>query len=137
MSRFDLFHMIKRRAKAAGLPYSTCCHTFRTAGITTYLENGGTLEHAQPSRITNRRELPSSTIGRVRNSPPRKSVESRFDGLYDNQGTLSLEVEADTSNRAPISTWRRLLHHLLSMPPPHRHTVLAKGTCLRSQPIGP
>jgi integrase/recombinase XerD len=47
MTRFDVFHMIKRRAKAAGLPYSTCCHTFRATGITTYLENGGTLEHAQ------------------------------------------------------------------------------------------
>jgi integrase/recombinase XerD len=47
MSRFDAFHMIKRRAKAAGLPYSTCCHTFRATGISTYLENGGTLEHAQ------------------------------------------------------------------------------------------
>jgi integrase len=46
-SRFDVFHMIKRRAKAAGLPCSTCCHTFRATGITTYLENGGTLEHAQ------------------------------------------------------------------------------------------
>ena len=46
-SRFDVFHMIKRRAKAAALPYSTCCHTFRATGITTYLENGGTLEHAQ------------------------------------------------------------------------------------------
>ncbi len=39
--------MIKRRAKAASLPYSTCCHTFRATGITTYLKNGGTLEHAQ------------------------------------------------------------------------------------------
>ena len=47
MSRFDVFHMIKRRAKGAALPYSTCCHTFRATGITTYLENGGTLEHAQ------------------------------------------------------------------------------------------
>ncbi len=47
MTRFDVFHMIKRRAKAASLPYSTCCHTFRATGITTYLENGGTLEHAQ------------------------------------------------------------------------------------------
>ena len=47
MSRFDVLHMIKRRADAAGLPYSTCCHTFRATGITTYLQNGGTLEHAQ------------------------------------------------------------------------------------------
>src|SRR5262249_22650289 len=35
------------RAKGAGLPYSTCCHTFRATGITAYLQNGGTLEHAQ------------------------------------------------------------------------------------------
>jgi integrase/recombinase XerD len=47
MSRFDVLHMIKRRAESAGLPYSTCCHTFRATGITTYLQNGGTLEHAQ------------------------------------------------------------------------------------------
>jgi integrase/recombinase XerD len=45
MSRFDVFHIIKRRAKVAGLPYSTCCHTFRATGTTAYLENGGTLEH--------------------------------------------------------------------------------------------
>jgi len=31
-----------RRAKVAALPYSTCRHTFRATGITTYLENGGT-----------------------------------------------------------------------------------------------
>jgi integrase len=47
MTRFDVFHMIKRRAKVAALPYSTCCHTFRASCITTYLQNGGTLEHAQ------------------------------------------------------------------------------------------
>ena len=39
--------MIKRRAAAAGLPPSTYCHTFRATGITAYLSNGGTLEHAQ------------------------------------------------------------------------------------------
>ena len=39
--------MIKRRSAAAGLPPSTCCHTFRATGITAYLSNGGTLEHAQ------------------------------------------------------------------------------------------
>jgi hypothetical protein len=27
--------------------YSTCCHTFLATGITAYLQNGGTLEHAQ------------------------------------------------------------------------------------------
>jgi hypothetical protein len=28
-------------------PYSTCSHTLRATGIATYLQNGGTLEHAQ------------------------------------------------------------------------------------------
>ena len=39
--------MIERRATAAGLPPSTCCHTFRATGITASLSNGGTLERAQ------------------------------------------------------------------------------------------
>jgi len=47
MTRSDVLYMIKRRAKGAALPYSTCCHTFRATGITAYLQNGGTLEHAQ------------------------------------------------------------------------------------------
>ena len=36
-----------RGAAAADLLPSTCCHTFRATGITAYLSNGGTLEHAQ------------------------------------------------------------------------------------------
>ena len=47
LTRRVVLAMIKRRAAAAGLPASTCCHTFRAMGITAYLSNGGTLEHAQ------------------------------------------------------------------------------------------
>ena len=47
LERRVVLAMIKRRAAAAGLPASTCCHTFRATGITAYLSNGGTLEHAQ------------------------------------------------------------------------------------------
>ena len=47
LSRRVVLAMIKRRALTAGLPPSTCCHTFRATGITAYLSNGGTLEHAQ------------------------------------------------------------------------------------------
>ena len=44
----DVLRMVKVRGKAIGLPASTCCHTFRAyAGITAYLENGGTIEKAQ------------------------------------------------------------------------------------------
>jgi integrase/recombinase XerD len=47
MTRTDVLRMVKRRALAAALPSSTCCHTFRATGITAYLENGGTIENAQ------------------------------------------------------------------------------------------
>ena len=39
--------MIQRRAKAAGLETRVNNHTFRATGITAYMKNGGTLEHAQ------------------------------------------------------------------------------------------
>lgn len=53
MSRFHVFHMMKRRAMTAGLPYSTCCHTFRATGITTYLEMMArwSMPRPSPSRI--------------------------------------------------------------------------------------
>jgi integrase/recombinase XerD len=47
INRFDAFQMITRRAMDAGLPPNICCHTFSATGITTYLQNGGTLEKAQ------------------------------------------------------------------------------------------
>jgi site-specific recombinase XerD len=47
MSRMDAWKMIKRRARAIGLPDAICNHTFRATGITAYLEGGGTIEHAQ------------------------------------------------------------------------------------------
>lgn len=47
LSRHDALRMIKRHCRRIGLPHSICCHTFRATGITAYLENGGTLEHAQ------------------------------------------------------------------------------------------
>jgi site-specific recombinase XerD len=43
--------MIKRRARQAGVPDNIGNHTFRAAGITTYLQNGGTIENA--ARIAN------------------------------------------------------------------------------------
>ena len=47
LHRKRVWDMIKRRAKAAGLPETACCHTFRATGITAYLSNGGTLEKAR------------------------------------------------------------------------------------------
>jgi integrase/recombinase XerD len=47
MARQDVFRMIKRRCQQAALGAAANCHTFRATGITAYLLNGGTLEHAQ------------------------------------------------------------------------------------------
>ena len=43
----DAWAMIGRRAAAAGIATPVGCHSFRATGITAYLMNGGTLEHAQ------------------------------------------------------------------------------------------
>lgn len=50
MTSTHVFRIVKRRAREAGLPSSTCGHTFRATGITVYLENGGTIEDAQEVR---------------------------------------------------------------------------------------
>ena len=39
--------MIHRRAAEAGFKVKLGCHVIRATGITAYLQNGGTLEHAQ------------------------------------------------------------------------------------------
>ena len=47
ITRREVLAMVKRRSRTASLPDIICCHTFRATGITAYLNNGGTLEHAQ------------------------------------------------------------------------------------------
>jgi len=47
LNRINAWQMVRRRAKAAGITTEVCNHTFRGTGITTYLENGGTLEKAR------------------------------------------------------------------------------------------
>ena len=43
----DAWRMIRRRAAGSGILTPIGNHTFRATGITAYLNNGGTLEHAQ------------------------------------------------------------------------------------------
>jgi site-specific recombinase XerD len=47
LKREDAFHMVRRRARNAGIKTKIGCHTFRATGITAYLEAGGSLEKAQ------------------------------------------------------------------------------------------
>jgi integrase/recombinase XerD len=46
LSRVDVWRMVRRKAKDAGIETPIGCHTWRGTGITDYLENGGTLENA-------------------------------------------------------------------------------------------
>jgi integrase/recombinase XerD len=47
MWQVDAYRMIQRRPKAGGIKTRIGNHTFRATGITAYLKNKGTLEHAQ------------------------------------------------------------------------------------------
>lgn len=47
INRRDVYRMVGRRTKDAGIETKIGCHSFRATGITNYLENGGTLEKAQ------------------------------------------------------------------------------------------
>lgn len=47
MSQPDVYRMIQRRAKAAGIKTKIGNHSLRATGITDYLKSEGTLEHAQ------------------------------------------------------------------------------------------
>ena len=47
LSRKRALEAVKRRAKRADLDPRVSCHSFRAAGITAYLDNGGTIENAQ------------------------------------------------------------------------------------------
>lgn len=47
MTQPDAYRMIQRRAKQAGIKTTIGNHTMRATGITDYLKNNGTLEHAQ------------------------------------------------------------------------------------------
>jgi site-specific recombinase XerD len=47
MNQSAAWFMVRRRAAVAGIAAAIGNHTFRATGITNFLENGGTLEHAQ------------------------------------------------------------------------------------------
>jgi integrase/recombinase XerD len=74
MGQADAWRMVRRRALAAGIAAPIGCHTFRATGITAYLLNGGTLEHAQAMAA---HESPRTTklYDRTRERLTREEVE--------------------------------------------------------------
>ena len=53
MHRSDVWKMVQRRVKDAGIITPVCCHSFRAMGITNYLKNGGKREVAQEMAMHN------------------------------------------------------------------------------------
>jgi integrase len=74
MTQSDAWRMVRKRALAAGIMAPIGNHSFRATGITDYLANGGTLEHAQAMaahespRTTKSMTTPRSGSPRTRSS---------------------------------------------------------------------
>jgi integrase/recombinase XerD len=78
--------MMRRRAMAADIETEIgCqCHTFRATSITAYLENGGTLEHAQqtcPPKTLCRRWIAAHESPRTTKLYDRTSDQSTLDEI--------------------------------------------------------
>jgi hypothetical protein len=124
MHRIDAWRMIKRRAQAIGLPEEICNHTFRATGITAYLENGGTIEHAQ--QIASH-ESPKTTklYDRASDQITLDEIEKNCDLAMrqpKSDPALGSAATADicTSTRSPLMTqpnWKRLLKKFNHNPP--------------------
>ena len=74
MMQADAWRMIRRRAVAAGIFAPIGNHTFRATGITAYLGNGGTLEHAQ-SMAGHEGPRPTKLYDRTQERPTQDEVE--------------------------------------------------------------
>ena len=61
INRQIVLQMVRRRARAAGLPLTVNCHSFRATGITNYLSNGGSLEDARALAAHDPNLMPSLT----------------------------------------------------------------------------
>ena len=63
MSRVDVFRMVKRRVRHAGLPAAANCERVRAAGIAAYLASGGTLVRASVQVQLSGRIAPTDVDG--------------------------------------------------------------------------
>lgn len=52
LTRFDVFDMLRRRARTAGIADEICCYTLRATSITVCCKSGGTFDGAQKGEIT-------------------------------------------------------------------------------------
>ena len=84
MTQPDTWRMIRRRARDAGIKTKLGCHTFRATGITAYLGNGDTLEHAQqtcPPKAPVRRRIAAHESPRTTKLYDRTSDQISLDKI--------------------------------------------------------
>ncbi|MDZ4850352.1 MAG: hypothetical protein SGI77_13790 [Pirellulaceae bacterium] len=111
ISRTDVLRMIQRRAVAAGLSRKIGCYTWRATGITAYLQNGGSLEHAM--RIA----CPESAHGltltkwldhtRTRNRPFRKYRSQAIKELRPHSCSRCIQYKPRIELRSVVSALSR------------------------------
>ena len=93
LTRRVVLSTIKRRAAAAGVPASTCCHTFRATAITAYLSNGG--------RSSTRNRLPATR------RPGRRTHRDLTGGERARPGVArpSITLSSPMPLSSTIATW--------------------------------
>jgi hypothetical protein len=107
MLQSDVWRIIRRRAKAAGIQTEIGCHSFR-ATITAYLKNGGKLEIAQQMAAHDRHAPPGSMIdGRTRSPSMKSSVSQSSENASWFCLWLTPVVGSPASGLAnPLNQWR-------------------------------
>ena len=75
MVQSDAWRLIRRRAAAAGINAPICNHSLRATGITAYLSDGGSLEHAQ-EMAANESPPPTKRYDRTKERLTQDEVES-------------------------------------------------------------
>jgi hypothetical protein len=111
MIRSDVLYMIKRRAKGAGLPHSTCCHTFRATWITAYLQTAARWSMHSKSPRTSRHVPPNCTIGPGMRFRWTRLSESNSEGIVPHTKGHQVSAEKIARRECGSLTQRREQSH--------------------------
>ncbi len=93
MSQPDVWRMVRRRAKDAGIATPIGCHSFRATGIINYLRHGGTLQETmkmanhESARTTGLHDHSGDELTAEEGSGPQKLDHGRRETLAQNWGS--------------------------------------------------
>jgi hypothetical protein len=111
MIRSDVLCMIKRRAKGAGLPHSTGCHTFRATWLTAYLQTAARWSMHSKSPRTSRHVPPNCTIGPGMRFRWTRLSESNSEGIVPHTKGPQVSAEKIARRECGSLTQRREQSH--------------------------